>query len=186
MDYIIPFGFRPIIIIDTNRTRPGMRGWELLHRWVVADIRLPVAFHAPNPKRQIIDTVIAESDQCWRQAGAPPMLRTFAENIRRLFLLVGGVHLLQPCSAVSLGGMESQASTDSPMQAADPWQIDDPWKSKKKQVKQSKWEDLQLQADHPFVAKDKTPVPFVQKQQLSMNRGGLPLFPRGTSNKPGN
>ena len=162
VDYIIPFGFRPIIIIDTNRTRPGMCGW-------VADIRLPDAFHVPNPKRQIIDTVIAESDQAWRQAGAPPMLRTFAENIRRLFLLVGGVHLLQPCSAVSLGGMESQASTESPMQAADPWQIDDPWKSKKKQVKQSKWEDLQLQADHPFVAKDKTPVPIVRKQQLSMN-----------------
>ena len=91
-----------------------------------------------------------------------------------------GVHLLQPCSAVSLGGMEGQASTDSPMQAADPWQFDDPWKSKKKQVKQwSTWEDLQLQADHPFVAKDKTPLPFVQKQQLSTNRGGIAFVSKG-------
>ena len=40
IDHIIPFGFRPIIIIDTNRTRPGMCGWELLHRWIVADTRL--------------------------------------------------------------------------------------------------------------------------------------------------
>ena len=39
IDYISPFGFRPVIIIDTNRTRPGMCGWELLHRWIVADIR---------------------------------------------------------------------------------------------------------------------------------------------------
>lgn len=175
IDYIVPFGFRPIIIIDTNRTRPGMCGWELLHRWVVADIRLPEAFHVPNPKRQLIDTVIAESDQAWRQARAPPMLRAFAEQFRRLFLLVGGAHTLQPCSAVSLGGMEGDASIDSAMQAVDPWQLDDPWKSKKKSAKQSKWEDLQLQTDHPFVAKDKTPVPFVQKQQLSMNRGRLCL-----------
>lgn len=179
IDYIVPFGFRPIIIIDTNRTGPGMCGWELLHRWIIVDLHLPDAFHIPNPKRQIIDQVITESDQAWRTAGAPPMLRSFAENIRRLFLLVGGVHGLQPCSAVSLGGMEGQASADSPMQAVDPWQIDDPWKTKKKAVKQSKWEDLQLQADHPFVAKDKTPVPFVQKQQLSMNRGGIAFVSKG-------
>ena len=179
IDYVVPFGFRPIIIIDTNRTRPGMCGWELLHRWIIADLHLPEAFHIPNPKRQLIDQVIAESDQAWRTFGAPPMLRAFAENIRRLFLLVGGVHSLQPCSAVSLGGMESQASTDSSMQAVDPWQIDDPWKAKKKAVKQSKWEDLQLQTDHPFVAKDKTPVPFVQKQQLSMNRGGIAFVSKG-------
>ena len=107
------------------------------------------------------------------------MLRAFAANIRRLFLLVGGVSYLQPCSAVSLGGMEGAASTDSPMQAVDPWQLDDPWKSKKKQVKQSKWEDLQLQADHPFVGKDKTPLPFVQKQQLSTNRGGVAFVSKG-------
>ena len=156
-----------------------MCGWELLHRWIIVDLHLPDGFHIPNPKRQLIDQVIAESEQAWRAAGAPPMLRSFAENIRRLFLLVGGVHSLQPCSAVSLGGMEGQASVDSPMQAVDPWQIDDPWKIKKKAVKQSKWEDLQLQADHPFVAKDKTPVPFVQKQQLSMNRGGIAFVSKG-------
>lgn len=50
---------------------------------------------------------------------------------------------------------------------------------KKKPVKQSKWEDLQLQADHPFVAKDKAPLPFVQKQQLSTNRGGIALVSKG-------
>ena len=107
------------------------------------------------------------------------MLATFAGNIRRLFLLVGGVHLLQPCSAVSLGGMEGASSPDTPMQATDPWQFDDPWKMKKKQVKQSKWEDLQLQADHPFISKDKLPVPFVQKQQLSTNRGGIAFVSKG-------
>ena len=178
-DYIIPFGFRPIIIIDTNRTRPGMCGWELLHRWIVADISIPDSFHVPHPKRLIIDTIIAESVAAWRVAGAPPMLCTFAENVRRLFLIVGGVHLLQPCSAVSLGGMEGQAGSDAPMPAADPWQFDDPWKNKKKVIKQSKWEDLQLQSDHPFVAKDKVPVPFVQKQQLSTNRGGIAFVSKG-------
>ena len=75
--------------------------------------------------------------------------------------------------------MDGQASTDSPMQAADPWQFDDPWKTQKKQVKQSKWEDLQLQADHPFVSKDKSPLPFVQKQQLSTNRGGIAFVSKG-------
>ena len=179
VDYIIPFGFRPVIIIDTNRTRPGMCGWELLHRWIVADIRIPDSFHVPNPKRLIIDTIIDESNVAWRLAGAPPMLCTFAEHVRRLFLMVGGAHLLQPCSAVSLGGMEGQASSDATMQAVDPWQFDDPWKNKKKQVKQSKWEDLQLQSDHPFVAKDETPIPFVQKQQLSTNRGGIAFVSKG-------
>lgn len=179
IDYVVPMGFRPIIIIDTNRTRPGMCGWELLHRWIIVDLALPDDFHIPQQKRQLIDLILDESDQAWRTAGAPPMLRTFAANLRRLFLLVGGVSYLQPCSAVSLGGMEGAASAESPMQVVDPWQIDDPWKSKKKQVKQSKWEDLQLQADHPFVGKDKTPVPFVQKQQLSTNRGGIAFVSKG-------
>ena len=152
-----------------------MCGWGLLHRWIVFDLHLPEAFHVPQQKRPFIDLIIGESDRAWREAGAPPMLRAFAENIRRIFLLAGGFRVLQPCSAVSLGGMEGQPQTDSTMQTADPWQFDDPCKHKKKQVKQSKWEDLQLQTDHPFVAKDKTPVPFVQKQQLSMNRGRLCL-----------
>ena len=78
------------------------------------------------------------------------MLRTFAENLRRLFLVVGGIHFLQPCAAVSLGGMEGQASADAAMQPSDPWQFEDPWKPKKKSLKQSKWEDLQLQSDHPL------------------------------------
>lgn len=150
-----------------------MCGWELLYRWTVADIHLPDSFHVPHQKRQIIDAIIDESNQAWRSAGAPPMLRTFAENLRRLFLVVGGIHFLQPCAAVSLGGMEGQASADAAMQPSDPWQFEDPWKPKKKSLKQSKWEDLQLQSDHPFVAKDKTSVPFVQKQQLSTNRGGI-------------
>ena len=53
------------------------------------------------------------------------MLCTFAEQVRRLFLLVGGVH------------------------------------------------------HHPFVSKDKSPVPFVQKQQLSTNRGGIAFVSKG-------
>ena len=66
-----------------------------------------------------------------------PCYVRFAENLRRLFLVVGGIHFLQPCAAVSLGGMEGQASTDTPMQPTDPWQVDDPWKPKKKSAKQS-------------------------------------------------
>ena len=123
--------------------------------------------------------ILEESEHAWRAAGAPPMLRTFAANVRRTFLLVGGCQVLQPCSAVSLGGMEGAASPDTPMQATDPWQFDDPWKTKKKSVKQSKWEDLQLQTDHPFVSKDKVPLPFVQKQQLSTNRGGIAFVSKG-------
>ena len=36
-----------------------------------------------------------------------------------------------------------------------------------------------LQSDHPFVTKDKTPLPFVQKQQLSTNRGGKAFVSKG-------
>ena len=146
-----------------------MCGWELLHRWVVVDLTLPADFHVPQQKRQVIDQILGESEIAWRAAGAPPLLWSFAANVRRIFLLVGGLQVLQTCSAISLGGMEDLAQTDAAMQAADPWQFDDPWKAKKKQAKQSKWEDLELQADHPFVAKDKTSVPFVQKQQLSLS-----------------
>ena len=178
-EYVVPIGFRPIIIVDTTRTRPGMCGWELLHRWVVSDLSLPADFHFPQQKRQVVDMILEESERAWRTAGAPPMLRTFAANVRRTFLLVGGCQALQPCSAVSLGGMEGAAPPDTPMQAADPWQFDDPWKTKKKTVKQSKWEDLQLQTDHPFVSKDKVPLPFVQKQQLSTNRGGIAFVSKG-------
>ena len=46
-------------------------------------------------------------------------------------------------------------------------------------MRQSKWEDLQLQSDHPFVDKNKTPVPFVQKQQLSTNKGGIAFVSKG-------
>ena len=178
-DFIVPVGFRPIIIVDTNRTWPGMCGWELLHRWIVADLSLPDTFHIPQQKRLLIDQILDESNRAWRVARAPPMLRTYAENMRRLFLVVGGQRLMHPCSALSLGGMEGSTASDAAMVSPDPWQFDDPWKSNKKSVRQSKWEDLQLQADHPFVDKSKTPVPFVQKQQLSTNKGGIAFVSKG-------
>ena len=103
-DFIVPFGFRPIIIVDTNRTWPGMCGWELLHRWIVADLALPDTFHMPQQKRQLIDQILEESNQAWRATRAPPMLRTYAENMRRLFLVVGGQQLLHPCSALVAWG----------------------------------------------------------------------------------
>ena len=178
-DFIVPVGFRPIIIVDTSRTWPGMCGWELLHRWIVVDVSLPDTFHIPQQKRQLIDQILEESNQAWRATRAPPMLRTYAENMRRLFLVVGGQQLLHPCSALSLGGMEGTASPDTAMATPDPWQFDDPWTTKKKPLRQSKWEDLQLQSDHPFVDKNKTPVPFVQKQQLSTNKGGIAFVSKG-------
>ena len=85
-EYIVPLGFRPIIIVDTTRTRPGMCGWELLHRWVVGDFSLPEDFHIPLQKRHLVDLILEESNRAWRIAGAPPLLRTFAENLRRAFL----------------------------------------------------------------------------------------------------
>ena len=112
-DFIVPVGFRPIIIVDTNRTWPGMCGWELLHRWIVADLALPDTFHIPQQKRLLIDQILEESSQAWRATRAPPMLRTYAENMRRLFLVVGGQQLLHPCSALSLGGMEGSTSPDA-------------------------------------------------------------------------
>lgn len=124
IDHIIPLGFRPIIIVDTSRTWPGMCGWELLYRWIVADIQLPDSFHLPLQKRQIVDHILEESSQVWRALGAPPMLQTFAANLRRLFLVVGGTQSLQPCAAISLGGMEAQAVSDASMQAVDPWQTE--------------------------------------------------------------
>ena len=178
-DFIVPVGFRPIIIVDTSRTWPGMCGWELLHRWIVVDVSLPDTFHIPQQKRQLIDQILEESNQAWRATRAPPMLRTYAENMRRLFLVVGGQQLLHPCSALSLGGMEGTASPDTAMATPDPWQFDDPWTTKQKTLRQSKWEDLQLQSDHPFVDKNKTPVPFVQKQQLSTNKGGIAFVSKG-------
>ena len=75
--------------------------------------------------------------------------------------------------------MEGQAQDGAASPAVDPWQFDDPWATKKKVTKQSKWEDLQLQTDHPFVGKDKAPLPFVQKQQLSTNRGGIAFVSKG-------
>ena len=57
-DFIVPVGFRPIIIVDTNRTWPGMCGWELLHRWIVADLSLPDTFHIPQQKRLLIDQIL--------------------------------------------------------------------------------------------------------------------------------
>ena len=178
-EFVVPLGFRPIIIVDTTRTRPGMCGWELLHRWIVADFAAPPDFHIPAQKRQFLDLILEESTRAWQTAGASPMLRAFAANLRRAFLLVGGLQVLQPCSAVSLGGMEGQPQPDPTAPAVDPWQFDDPWASKKKVMKQSKWEDLQLQSDHPFVGKDKSSIPFAQKQQLSTNRGGIAFVSKG-------
>lgn len=56
--------------------------------------------HVPQQKRNFIDLILDESDQAWRMAGAPPMLLAFAANIRRLFLLVGGVNYLPEAGAL--------------------------------------------------------------------------------------
>lgn len=53
MDFVVPVGFRPIIIIDTNRTRPGMCGWELMHRWIIADLSLPDAFTCATAEEEL-------------------------------------------------------------------------------------------------------------------------------------
>ena len=75
-------------------------------------------------------------------------------------------------SETSLGGMEGEVKEDHSMSPPDPLQINDPWKTSKKAVRQSKWEDLQLQADHPFVDKAESPLPFVQKlQETEQTRG---------------
>ena len=83
-------------------------------------------------------------------------------------------------SETSLGGMEGEVKEDHSMSPPDPLQINDPWKTSKKAVRQSKWEDLQLQADHPFVDKAESPLPFVQKQQLSANKGGIAFTSKGS------
>lgn len=98
----------------------------------------------------------------------------FAANMRRLFLLVGGVHSIQPMPEVSLGGMNGDDKEEQPMMPQDPWQIDDPWKSSKKAVRQSKWEDLQLQSDHPFVDKSKSPLPLCRSSNCQLSRVELP------------
>lgn len=183
IDYIIPFGYRPIVIIDTNRTRPGMCGWEFLYRWVVVNIHLPDSFHAPQQKRQYIDLIIAESNQAWRTAGAPPMLCTFAENLRKLFLVVGGIRFLQPCAAVSLGGMEGQASTDSPMQPVDPWQIDDPWKSKKNPRSRASGRIFSFSLITPSCPRTNLLCLLFRNNSSPPIEEALRLYPRAISNK---
>ena len=71
-EFIVPPEFRPVIIIDTNQTRPGMCGWELVH----VDLHLPPDFQVPQARNQIIEDIIHESNQAWRLAGAPPMVRS--------------------------------------------------------------------------------------------------------------
>lgn len=156
-----------------------MCGWELLYRWLVVDIHLPDSFHVPQQNRQIIDLILEESNQAWRTAGAlrcsAPSPRTSVDSSWLLEAYGSYNHaqqsplvewkdrpvLIHPCSLWIHGRLMTHGNP------------------KKKPMKQSKWEDLQLQSDHPFVSKDKSSLPFVQKQQLSTNRGGIAFVSKG-------
>ena len=54
----------------------------------------------------------------------------------------------------------------------DPWANYDPWQ-KKKAVRQSRWEDLELPDNHPFSSPTGAKLQFVRQQELGPSKGGV-------------
>ena len=162
-----PLGFRRSSLSTQIELDPECVGWELLHRWIVLDLTLPADFHVPQKKRQFMirslrslsgRSVPLELRLCFGR-----LLRIFGDfsswleafncsNLARQFPSVEWtirLHPTLPCKRLTYGRLMT------------------PGRPKK------------LQSDHPFVTKDKTPLPFVQKQQLSTNRGGKAFVSKG-------
>ena len=167
-------------------TPEGMCGWALLGR-LFDRYRVPI----PSVSRQMTEAlfqsqfsqvmhlILDRANEAWADSTDDSSLRRLAFSVRANFL-----HRILskpgPAEYLSAGAQDADAnmSPAPPTTPVDPLTVHDPWAQAVRQS--SKWEDLKLQAGHPFVDSSNKSLPQIHRLQASRNRGGVILASKGT------
>ena len=169
-----------------HSTLPNVCGWsclfDLFNRFGVACPVPTVEQHlllVQHRHAETINAIRALALRQWQHDFIPLALITFAQSalVSSLVKILEGRGVQQYASggAPETKPMQPDSSTndqDSP-QKLDPWIKRDPWQPKSKQ--QTRWEDLQLASDHPFVTDQQKKIPQTHRLQVTATTGGLVL-----------
>ena len=168
-----------------HNTPPNACGWTcLLHLFqrFGVDFPLPtVQQHLAlvlSPHAELVNAIRALALRQWNHDFVPPALISFAQSALVLSInsILDGRIVTDYASGGSPDAKSPPAVPPPPQPAqgsADPWLKKDPWQLKTKQ--QTRWEDLLLADDHPFVGENQTKVQQTHRLQITANTGGLVL-----------
>ena len=173
-------GFKTDFLVHNEVTEQGLCGWRLIQGWATSkkwDTSKKLdAKILPKDDREIV----LRSKLAWRHAG--PEFVNFASRIRAAFLANYDSYPADDAHWAASGGAPDTIDIDSPKAPStaatasnmkpDPWANYDPWQ-KKKAVRQSRWEDLELPDNHPFSSPAGAKLQFVRKQELGPSKGGV-------------
>ena len=171
-------GFR-VDYLHADTAESGLCGWRLIQQWC--------KLRKWDTSKTLDAKILAKEDReiafrsklVWRHAG--PEFVKFAATIRGSFLAnydtypeddtywatSGGAP-----ETIEVGSPKANSTTSSSGTKPDPWANYDPW-LKRKWVRQSRWEDLELPQDHPFSTSAGVRLQFVRKQELGPAKGGV-------------
>ena len=164
----------------------GLCGWSLLfdafaHRHQHAPHPMQDAYEVFQVSRhwELIQKVRAQAPVEWRKAGANPELLGFCSTIRDHFL----TRILEGRVAKNFGhagappdGKDADMKEAKAQKAVqDPLFINDPWARKMPRTQSTKWEDLQIPKDNPFVSSEGHTMTQTHRLQLSSKPDGLTL-----------
>ena len=166
---------------------PNVCGWtclfQLFQRFNV-EVPLPtVERHlrlVQHQHAEIINAIRAFALRQWHHDFVPPMLIAFAQSA-----IVHSINKILDGRGVShydCGGAPDAKATSSETKPdatntnanPDPWTNKDPWQQAKPK-QQTRWEDLLLNGDHPFVDEQQKKIPQTHRLQINASNGGLVL-----------
>ena len=166
-------GFRHEFWRHGDMPEPGLCGWRLLQEWSRIHYWDTNPTARPNLLSKEDKELILRSKIAWRQAGPAAGIRaTFLAHFDTCpqddqhWAASGGAPEVIPVDPSPLsgqGGAQARTTSNGTNGAPDPWASFDPWQ-KRKPVRQSRWEDLELPQDH---------LSFVRKQELGPAEGGI-------------
>ena len=190
------------LLLVESASVPNMCGWQLLFglflacgTWLATPPQTLFGLIATHPQAERIRQSVFLASQTWTNSTADQQLSLFAHHGRLAYicrLLEGRIP-----TAFSAGGAKEKAQSediDSKMSDAsapsavaaspagkatqkkiDPLWEHDPW-AKRSRPTQTRWEDLQLPVDHPFVDASGKPLPQQHRLQATQIRHGLVMI----------
>lgn len=171
-------------------TAPHFCGWALIHGlYIRKGLMLPdttvptLAILRASRHFDVLQEINRLAIEAWEETDVSTDLSDFAYDVRQAFL----VQVLQGRCTHSVGaaggpGDNAKAlTTAEPSDAsADPWLLKDPWSSTKpKKLFSTKWEDLVLPTNHPFLGADGAVLPQTHRLQAVSRRNGIILATKG-------
>ena len=170
-----------------HTTLPNACGWacmfQLFQRFQV-DLPFPTVEHhlrlAQHEYAETINAIRAFALRQWHHDFVPPMMIAFAQSalVFSINKILDGRGVQQYDSG---GAPDAKAPPTEPTAEAsstktdpDPWANRDPWQPAKTK-QQTRWEDLRLTSDHPFVNEKHQRIPQTHRLQITASHGGLVL-----------